>query len=245
VSATPDDRILDFTGQAVLITGAGRPGQVGEAVAQAFGQRGARVILIERDRQAGDELAVVLRTGGVDTHVHACDLTDVDAVSAVAADIGRHNPGGLHGMVHLAGGFGSSGPVTDSDPAMWHKQIAINLTTAYVATRAFLPLLRLATGSIVYFSSAAALPGGAVVGLAAYAAAKAGLLTLMRVVAAEEKSRGVRANALAPTAIRTRTNVAAMGEESKYVERETVAAWVLQLTHASSGPVTGQVIKLG
>ena len=123
--------------------------------------------------------------------------------------------------------------------------MAINLTTAYLATRAFLPLVRLARGSMVYFGSAAALPGAGVGELSAYAVAKTGVLTLMRAVAVEERANGVRANALAPTAIRTATNVATMGDDARYVERETVAQWVLYLTDPSSGPVTGQTFKLG
>jgi NAD(P)-dependent dehydrogenase (short-subunit alcohol dehydrogenase family) len=125
------------------------------------------------------------------------------------------------------------------------KLFAINLTTAFVATRAFLPLVRQARGSMVYFASAAALPGASVARMSAYAAAKGGVVTLMRAVAAEEKAHGVRANALAPQAIRTDQNLSSMGEDHQYVERETVAAWVLWLCSIASGPISGQVIRLG
>jgi NAD(P)-dependent dehydrogenase (short-subunit alcohol dehydrogenase family) len=67
----------------------------------------------------------------------------------------------------------------------------------------------------------------------------------MRAVAAEEKGNGIRANALAPQAIRTGQNLASMGKEHQYVERETVAAWVLWLCSRAAGPVSGQVIRLG
>jgi NAD(P)-dependent dehydrogenase (short-subunit alcohol dehydrogenase family) len=98
---------------------------------------------------------------------------------------------------------------------------------------------------MVYFASAAALPGASVANMAAYAAAKGGVITLMRAVAAEERNNGVRANALAPQAIRTDANLSSMGEDHRYVERETVAAWVLWLCSRVAGPVTGQVIRLG
>ena len=75
-------------------------------------------------------------------------------------------------------------------------------------------------------------------------AAKGGVVTLMRAVAAEEKSHGVRANALAPLAIRTAENLASMGSEHQYVERETIAAWVLWLSTRASA-INGQVIRLG
>jgi NAD(P)-dependent dehydrogenase (short-subunit alcohol dehydrogenase family) len=81
--------------------------------------------------------------------------------------------------------------------------------------------------------------------MSAYAAAKGGVITLMRAVAAEEKANGVRANALAPQAIRTADNMASMGADKNYVERETIAAWVVWLCSELAGPVNGQVIRLG
>jgi len=65
--------------------------------------------------------------------------------------------------------------------------------------------------------------GGSPKGMAASAAAKSGVLRLMRTVALDEKAHGVRANAVAPTAIRTASNVADVGDQADYVERESVA----------------------
>src|SRR5688500_20136964 len=65
----------------------------------------------------------------------------------------------IDALVNAAGGFAMSGPLAGSDVAVWHKMIAINLTTAFIATRAFLPLLRAAKGSVTYLASEAALPG--------------------------------------------------------------------------------------
>ena len=113
-----------------------------------------------------------------------------------------------------------SGPVAESTLDVWNRQIAINLTTAYLTTRAFLPLLRAGSGSIVFFASEAALPGSTGANRSAYAVAKTGVATLMRSIAAEERKNGVRANALAPASIRTAANVAAMGDDARYIERE-------------------------
>ena len=163
----------------------------------------------------------------------------------MARQVASLSPSGVNAVVHMAGGYVEGAPVADTDPATWHKLIAINLTTAFVATRAFVPLVRQARGTMVYFASSAALPGAPVANASAYATAKGGVVTLMRAVAAEEKKAGVRANALAPQAIRTDTNLASMGEDKQYVERETIAAWVLWLASAASGPISGQVIRLG
>jgi NAD(P)-dependent dehydrogenase (short-subunit alcohol dehydrogenase family) len=236
---------LDFTGANVVVTGVGRRGQVGEVVARTFVDSGATVVLIDRDPAHVAERASDLAALGVNAHGMGVDLTDPPAVGAAVDRVAALTPTGLHALVNLAGGFAPSGPVASSDPTVWHQQIAINLTTAYIATRAFLPLLRRVRGSIVYFASAAALPGAGVAEISAYAAAKGGVLTLMRAVAAEERDSGVRANALAPTSIRTAANLTSMGDQTKYVERETVADWVLWLASPISGPVSGQVIKLG
>lgn len=236
---------VDFRGRVALVTGVGRKGQVGETIVDAFGRSGARVIMVEREAGTAREYAHALRARGGDAFAHACDLADPDAVAALLEDVSTQAPAGVHALVHVAGGFARSGPVADSDVSVWDRQLAVNLTTAYLTTRAFLPLLRRAQGSIVYFASAAALPGAGVAGIAAYAVAKAGVLTLMRAVAAEERDTGVRANALAPTAIRTAGNLARLDDNVRYIERETVALWVLYLTDPGSGPVSGQVFKLG
>ncbi len=236
---------MDFRQAVIVITGVGRRGQVGEIVARAFLRRGATVCVVERDRTLLDERVADL--SGTDNSVFgfAGDLTDPVAVAQIVGRVGTLAPTGIAALVNLAGGFASSGPVADSDPETWHRLFSINLTTAYVATRAFLPLLRRAQGSIVYFSSASALPGASVAELAAYAGSKGAVLTLMRAVAAEERDSGVRANALAPNAIRTSANLQSMGDRTSYVERETVADWVLWLADPGSGAVTGQVIRLG
>ena len=135
--------------------------------------------------------------------------------------------------------------VVDSTLAVWQKQLALNLTTAALTARAFVPLLRAARGTFVFFGSAAALPGASVANVAAYATAKSGVLTLMRALAEEERANGVRANALAPTSIRTAANEKSMGADARYVEREDVARVVVWLCSDESRPVTGQVIALG
>ena len=233
---------VDFSGKTVVLTGVGRAGQVGEVVAKAFADAGARLALIDRDDQVNARADDLVRSGGA-ASPYVCDLTNVDEVAATAERVGGDSGGAVAALVNLAGGFGMSGPVADSDPAVLHKQIAINLTTAYLATRAFLPLVRAGKGAIVYFASASVLPDGGSKNMSGYAAAKAGVLALMRSVAAEELGV-VRANALAPTQIRTAENVAAMGEGAAYVEREAVAEAVLFLCSPASRNITGQAIKL-
>ncbi|HEY5218277.1 MAG TPA: SDR family oxidoreductase, partial [Gemmatimonadaceae bacterium] len=175
---------------------------------------------------------------------YACDLADANAVHDLAARIAGEHGSALDVLVNLAGGFALSGSVGESVPTSWDKMSRINLVTAYTATRAFLPRLREARGAVVFFASAAALPGSTVSGMWTYAAAKGAVVTLMRAVAQEERAVGVRANAVAPTTIRTESNVAEMGEKVRYVEREDVAAAVWFLCSDAARAVTGQVVRL-
>lgn len=235
---------MELAGRSVVLTGVGREGQVGEAVARAFAERGARVFLVGRREDEVRARADALIAAGLRSAGLSADLSDPVAVEALAARVRDATGGRVHALVHLAGGFAASGPVADSDVAVWTRQFTINLTTAYVTARAFLPLLRATKGAIVFFGSEAALPGARVAGIAAYAAAKTAVLTLAQAIAQEERDNGVRANALAPAAIRTAANLAEMGADTAYVTREAVADVVLWLCSDAARAVTGQVVRV-
>jgi NAD(P)-dependent dehydrogenase (short-subunit alcohol dehydrogenase family) len=225
-----------------LITGVAKKGQVGEAVAVALAARGDTVIVVSRSESDAQARAAEIpnATG------YACDLADAAAVDDLARRVRARHGDKLDCLVHAAGGFGLSGPLGAADPAMLQRQLDINLVTAYLVTRAFQGAIAAARGSIVFFASEAVLEGARTAGLSAYAAAKFAVVGLMRSVADEGRATGVRANALAPAAIRTATNEATMGggSEQRYVEREDVAATVAFLCSPAAGAITGQVIRL-
>ena len=232
-------------GKVAVLTGVSRPGQVGEVVARVLAERGVSVVLIDRTGVEAEARAAELRERGLRATALHADLTDAAQLDAVARVV-TNDFGGVDALVNIAGGFSMSGKVSDSAPNAWARQLDIGLTTAYLTTRAFLPLVRERRGAIVFFASAAALPGGRIAEMSAYAVSKAGLITLMRAVAQEERDTGVRSNALAPTAIRTATNMESMGGSARYVEREEVADAVQFLCFAPAvRSITGQVIQLG
>ena len=233
-----------FDKRTIVLTGVGREGQLGEVVARAFAEEGASLVLVDRDGGDAEARASALQREGHAARGVACDLADAGQVQALAADVADRYGGRVDALVNVAGGFAMSGRVDESDPAVWRRQFDINLTTAYLSTRAFLPLLRPARGAIVYFASAAALPGGSAARMSAYVAAKSGVLALMRAVAEEELASGVRANAIAPTAIRTAANLASMSGDIRYVEREQVAATVVFLCSEAASAITGQILRL-
>lgn len=235
---------MELAGRSVVLTGVGREGQVGEAVALAFAERGARVFLVDHSEPNVRARAEALVARGLRAASLAADLTDPAATSAVADRVREATSGRVHAVVHLAGGFASSGPIAESDPAVWHRQLAMNATTAYMTARAFVPLLRNVKGSFVFFASEATLPGARSANLAAYVASKSAVVALMQVIAQEERAHGVRANAVAPTTIRTSANVAAMGADAPMVTREAVADVVLWLCSDASRAVSGQLVPV-
>jgi NAD(P)-dependent dehydrogenase (short-subunit alcohol dehydrogenase family) len=243
VQANAEER-MELAGRNVVLTGVGHEGQVGEAVARAFAERGARVFLVDRQETEARARADALVAAGLRAAGLGADLTDAGVVDSLATQLRDATRGRVHALVHLAGGFAKTGPVGESDPAAWSRQFDINVTTAYLTTRALLPMLRATKGAIVLFASEAALPGARVAGVAAYAAAKSALLVLMQAIAQEERESGVRANALAPASIRTARNVAEMGADTAFVTREAVAEVAIWLCSDGARAVTGQVVRV-
>ncbi len=234
------------TGSTVVLTGVGGEGQVGEAVASAFAELGATLVLIDRSREQVQARAAALVAAGHRAAGYACDLTDPSALDTLTEQVRQKHGDAIQALVHMAGGFAMSGAVAESSIDTWNRQIGINLTTAYLTARSFLPFIRAGRGSIVFFASEAALPGANVAKMSAYAVAKGGIVTLMRAIAAEERANGVRANAVAPSAIRTAANERDMGGGTgvRYVEREQVARVVTFLCSDGASAISGVVVPL-
>lgn len=227
----------------IVVTGVARRGQVGEAVAKAFASAGDTVCIVARELADATERATELVAHGFDVRPFACDLADPIATAGLARAV-VEGAGRVDALVNLAGGFAVSGPVADGDPAVYDHQYRINVLTALMATRAFLPSLRRTQGAVLFVGSPPALPGRRSRNVSAYAMAKAAVLVLMRAVAQEEAAHGVRANAIAPAAIRTASNLDSMPPGAIYVEREVVAATIVWLCSAAAAAVSGQVVEL-
>jgi 3-oxoacyl-[acyl-carrier protein] reductase len=230
-------------GAAVVVTGVGGREQAGEAVARAFGRLGAVVHCIGRGNDVKDRVAE-LSSDGMSAHAHVVDLTDFGATAQAAAAIADAHDGRVAIVAALAGGFGASGPIAESDIEVYTRQMSVNLTTAYSAARAFTPSVRLGRGVFAFVAAAAVLPGGKTAGISAYAMAKGGVIELAKALAEEERAHGVRVYAVAPTSIRTAANVASMGSGIRYIEREDFAATIVALSRPSFAVASGQVIKL-
>lgn len=227
-----------------LISGVGAKGQVGEAVAATLARRGDQLVLVARLADEASDRVADLAAAGYAAHGYACDLARADAVKALSAEVRKVHGARLDNVVHLAGGFALTGPIADSDPSEVDRMMRINYLTAFNVARAFLPAVREASGSFVFFASENVLEGARTRGSAAYTAAKSAVVALVRSLADEGREFQVRANALAPTSIRTAANETAMATDARYVEREEVANAVAYLCSREASAVTGQVIRL-
>src|SRR5688500_20175870 len=102
---------MELAGRSVVLTGVGREGQVGEVVARAFADRGARVFLVDRMEDQVRARSDALIAAGLRSAALAADLSDAAAVDALAARVRDATSGRVHALVPLAGGVADGGPV--------------------------------------------------------------------------------------------------------------------------------------
>ena len=231
----------EFTDKVVLVTGVGRAGQIGNAVALAFGKAGAKIVACDRNAVGVAERVREFAAQGVDARPCAGDLTQPD-IAALAVEIALKNFGRLDVVVNVAGGLTTYGPISDLTVQAIDREISINLKTAVLVSQAAIDSLSRSRGCIINFSSIAYFSPQAP--MAIYSAAKAAVAGFSQSLALELRDRQIRVNAVAPAMVRTMDNVAAVGEgEAQYVEMREVTEGVLALASPSS-TVTGQIVPI-
>jgi NAD(P)-dependent dehydrogenase (short-subunit alcohol dehydrogenase family) len=217
----------------VIVTGA--CGNLGRAVVAALAAGGSVVVAVDH-ATGGDASAAATVLGGV-------DLTD-EAQAARVVDAALSAHGRLDGCVHTVGGFAYAKAAT-SDAALFERMFRLNvLTTANLFRAALGPMRESRSGSLVAIGAGAALKAPA--GLAAYAAAKAGVLRIVESYAEEVKTEGVRVNAVLPSIIDTPQNRADMpkADPSKWVRPEQLAGVIAFLLSDASSAITGASVPV-
>jgi len=191
---------LRLKDKVALVSGAGSVGPGwgnGRATTVRFVEEGAKVFAVDRDAAALRE--TVDKAPGIATHT--CDVTDGRAVAQmVAACLERH--GRIDVLVNNVGGSAPGGPVEMTEE-VWDAQVDLNLKSVFLACKHVLPVMeRQGGGSIVNIASASGIrwSGSAQV---AYAATKAGVIQLTRVVAVQYAPKGVRINSVVPGQLHT------------------------------------------
>ena len=192
-----------FEGRVALVTGAGCVGPGwgnGRAIAVRLAEEGARVFAVDRSAEAlAETVARAREVGEIETHL--CDVTDGRAVAAmVAACLERW--GRIDVLVNNVGGSAAGGPVEMSEE-VWDAQVDFNLKSVFLTCKHVLPAMEpRGGGAIVNVASASGLrwTGAAQV---AYAATKAGVIQLSRVVAVQYAAKNIRVNTVVPGQLHT------------------------------------------
>jgi NAD(P)-dependent dehydrogenase (short-subunit alcohol dehydrogenase family) len=231
----------EFAEKVVLVTGVGRAGQIGNAVALAFGKVGAKIVACDQNAVGVAERVREFAAQGVDARPCAGDLTQPD-IAALAVEIALKHFGRLDVVVNVAGGLTTYGPIGELTVQAIDREVSINLKTAVLVSQAAIDALSRTQGSIVNFSSIAYFVPQAP--MAIYSAAKAAVAGFTQSLALELKDRKIRVNAVAPAMVRTMDNVAAVGEgKAQYIEMQEVTQGVMTLASPSS-TATGQILPI-
>jgi NAD(P)-dependent dehydrogenase (short-subunit alcohol dehydrogenase family) len=232
---------FDYRGRVVIVTGVGRPGQIGEATALAFARAGAQLVLCDVNATGVAERAKEFQSQGLDARPAAGDLTEPD-IARLAVETAVRNYGRLDALVNIAGGLTTYGPIDGATVKAFDREIGINLKTAVMMSQAAVDELAKTHGSIVNVASIAYFQPTP--NMAIYAAAKAGVAGFTRSLAAELLPRAVRVNAIAPAMVRTPENVDAAGSEATYVEMQHITDGIMFLASAAAEAINGLVLPI-
>ena len=244
---------MDFKNKVALVTG-GSNG-IGRATALGFAGRGAKVVIVDRDKAGGEATAGIVRQQGGEALFVQADVTDAKSVEAYvkkAVDTyGRidcfHNNAGIEGKV---------ANIVDYDEAMFDQVMSVNVRGVFLGLKYVLKqMLAQKSGAIVNTASTAGLMGSP--GMPAYVASKHAVLGLTKTASGEVARQGIRVNAVCPGPIDTRMiqdlqkqlnpedpgKVAATYQASipigRYGTAEEVANTVLFLCSDLAGNITG------
>jgi NAD(P)-dependent dehydrogenase (short-subunit alcohol dehydrogenase family) len=195
-----DERQFRLDGRPAMVVGAATG--IGRAIAAAFGAVGAVVGCTDRSEEGAKATAQEIIAAGGKAEAIACDVTSEAEVSAaVARFVAACGPPRI--LVNGAANDDPTGTILELTPADWTKTLAVNLTGAYLMSRAVLPhMIAAGGGSIIHIASQMGRVGAA--GRPAYCATKGALIQLAKVMAVDHAAHGVRVNTLSPGAVETR-----------------------------------------
>jgi|SRR5579859_546055 len=255
-----DQPNLALAGRRAVVTGAGRG--IGRCIALALAQAGADVAVTARTQSELETLVAEIQALGRKSLAVCCDVTDADQVRHMAETL-LAGLGGLDILVNNAGNAGSHKFANHPDD-LWQRMLAVNLTSVYYVTKEFVPTLtNQRWGRIITVASIASRIGDRYI--AAYTAAKHGVLGLTRALAVELQPHNITVNAICPGYVDTpmtdasianivartgmsqaqaRETLEKMSPQRRLMEPEEVAAIAVFLAQDIAKGITGQAINL-
>ena len=233
---------MDLQNHTAIVTGAS--GNLGAKVANLLAREGARLVLPYLDDWKPEGLLEWLAEKDIEHLAFPADVTNPDQVRSMVFEA-QNRFGTLDILVNCVGGIGKWTPVEETEPEEWDRLIDLNLKSAYVCSRAVLPWMKeQKRGRIVNIGARAGLRPMPNTG--AYAAAKAGLIRLTEVIAAENRKSDITANAVIPSMLDTPENRKAMPKEdpAKWVKADDLAKVILYLVSDAARVINGAVIEI-
>jgi NAD(P)-dependent dehydrogenase (short-subunit alcohol dehydrogenase family) len=249
-----------LAGKRAVVTGAGRG--IGRSIALALAEAGADVAVTSRSVAELEQLASEIESLGRRSMFVPCDVTDAQQVQQMASTF-LAGLGGIDILVNNAGNAGSH-KFRDHPDELWHRMLSINLTSVYYVSKAFVPqLMEQRSGRIITIASIASRVGDRYI--AAYTAAKHGVLGLTRALAVEMLPYNVTVNAICPGYVDTpmtdasvqnivsrtgmtneeaRAYLAKTSPQKRLIEPEEIAALTVFLAQDMSKGITGQAVNL-
>ncbi|MFD1588974.1 SDR family oxidoreductase [Halorientalis brevis] len=227
---------FDFSGETVLVTGAG--GALGSAVIDAFAAAGASVCGADVVGPDSEDFLADPET----MCYHQADFTDEDDVEGVVSDVVEEH-GGLDYLCNVAGSWRGGNPIDETPVEDFEFMLDVNLKTMFLAAKHALPHLRDAGGAIVSVSARSSLEGGE--GDGPYRASKAGVRLLTESIAAENRGT-VRANAVMPSVIDTPMNREMMpdADSETWVDPADIAETIVALCSDATSVTSGAAIPV-
>jgi NAD(P)-dependent dehydrogenase (short-subunit alcohol dehydrogenase family) len=242
---------IHVNGKVALVTGGSRG--IGESIARALGQSGAKVAIASRKIEGVREAAERLRQAGVEVEAFACHTGKTDQIEAlVKAVVERF--GKLDVVVNNAATNPHFGPMVTADDAAFDKTFEVNARGYFNVAKAVVRHLvdRGAPGSIINVASIMGLAGAPLQGV--YGMTKAAVISLTRTLAVELAPSGIRVNAIAPGLVETRFAAAIVANkdltelearrtpQARYAQPDEIAGAALYLASDAASFVTGHTL---
>jgi len=190
---------FDLTGKVAIVTGSSKG--IGKAIALAFAQQGAQVVVSSRKQEAVDETAAEFKKEGLVVEAIACHMGDSEQIKNLVDETVKRY-GGIDIIVNNAAANPIFGPIEEAGSDAFDKIMAVNVKGPWELAKLCYPHLVKNNGSVINISSIEGITPGQ--GLGLYSVSKAALIQLSKVLAKEWGKTGVRANTICPGLVKTK-----------------------------------------